>query len=487
MYERIRITGILCLCSDLHVGSGDVGDITSRVKDAEEGSYRRVTLDHEGKPFIPASTLRGWLRAYARSIGSAGNQQLKIFEVNGFGYSNDIGRKAGRIRVQDATLRSTVSSSAYPKSWDAQSVTHLHHGIALDSRTGVVEDHKLFHYEVIPTGSQFTFCIEMDRCETEEFPLLLGLLAGWDGSQTAAIGGDSGTGQGRLQWELEKVETLTADSIQAWLAGEQDSGWQKMTSIPAASILSAYTLKLRFGLDTLGGLLVNDPDWVQEKQHDDDHSPKQVYSRLLDGKARVPGRTLRGLIRARAQRILATLLHQQGMAAEVASQQAKTLLEPFFGGEQKAACLFLSDALPVKQHTPSLRPSIAVDRFVGGVKGGSKGADDGALWAAEVVEQVEWQGDAQLDISRLPKDDWWKGLLLFVVRDALEGDLAIGSGKSKGLGQFKLKLYLPDESTMTNWQTVLAYLKTNGHDASAWVQSLHDYLREHTLKKEKAA
>ena len=487
MYERVRITGVLHLCSDLHVGSGDVEDIKPRVKDAEEGSYRRVTLDHEGKPFIPASTLRGWLRAYARSIGNAGNQQVKIFEDSGFGYSHEIGRKAGRIRVQDAPLRSSVTAAVYPKSWDEKNLTHLRHGIALDSRTGVVEDHKLFHYEVIPAGSKFTFCIEMDKCATEELPLVLGLLAGWDGSQTAAIGGDSGTGQGRLQWDLEKVENITAESIQTWLAGKHESAWQEIEPLPSTLALSTYSLSLRFGLDALGGLLVNDPDWVQEKQHDDDHSPKQVYNRSLEGKARVPGRSLRGLIRARAQRILATLLHQQGVNAETANQQANKLLEPFFGSEQKAGCLFLSDALPVKQHISSLRPSIAVDRFVGGVKGGSKGADDGALWAAEVIEQMEWQGDARLDTARLPAENWWKGLLLFVVRDALEGDLAIGSSKSKGLGQFRLKLYLPDGSPIEDWKTLLEYLKTNGHDASAWVQSLHTYLSGHTQKKEKAA
>ncbi|MFZ1342873.1 RAMP superfamily CRISPR-associated protein [Thiothrix eikelboomii] len=482
MFERIRISGTLRLCSDLHVGSGNVEDIRPRVQDAEEGSYRSVLLDHAGKPMIPASTLRGWLRQYACTVARGSNHtQLEYFEYNAFGHSEGDKRVTGRVRLQDAILRAAAKPSTdKPKSYDAERGTLLRHGIALDARTGVVDDHKLFHYEVVPAGTVFSFSLEVDRCDPEELPLLLGLLTGWDGSQNASVGGDSSMGQGRLQWTLEKVESVTAESISSWLARQQAEYWQVMKTIPDVAPFSLAVHGLSFGLDAFGGLLINDPDWVKDSVNEQDHPPKQVYSRRLGGEARIPGRSLRGLVRTRARRIVATLLHQAGTPAESASEQAEALITPFFGGEKQAGCLFLSDALLVRQQVSSVRPSIAVDRFTGGVKGCSKGADDGALWAAEVIEQAEWKGDAQLDAFRLPDADWWKGLLLFVVRDALEGDFAIGSGKSKGLGQFRLKLYLPDQACIGDWAALRDYLQSRGHDAAGWVKSLHDYLQQST-------
>jgi hypothetical protein len=55
-------------------------------------------------------------------------------------------------------------------------------------------------------------------------------------------------------------------------------------------------------------LLVNDPGYVRLKKNQEDNFPDLQYSRTADGKALIPGRSLKGLLRARARRILATLL-----------------------------------------------------------------------------------------------------------------------------------------------------------------------------------
>jgi hypothetical protein len=47
---------------------------------------------------------------------------------------------------------------------------------------------------------------------------------------------------------------------------------------------------------------------------------------------------------------------------------------------------------------------------------------------------------------RNPLDGWQRALWLLVLRDAMEGDLALGWGQARGFGQFHLELILGESS-----------------------------------------
>ncbi|MGH8470977.1 MAG: RAMP superfamily CRISPR-associated protein, partial [Gammaproteobacteria bacterium] len=63
---------------------------------------------------------------------------------------------------------------------------------------------------------------------------------------------------------------------------------------------------MTFLIRTCSPLLVNEPGFVREKQSNKDVRPEHEYSRTPEGKPMIPASTLRGLLRARARRILMT-------------------------------------------------------------------------------------------------------------------------------------------------------------------------------------
>jgi len=72
------------------------------------------------------------------------------------------------------------------------------------------------------------------------------------------------------------------------------------------------------------------------------------------------------------------------------------------------------------------------------------------------------------------KDDSWKGLLLLALRDAMQGDFAIGWGKSRGFGSFQIELIF-DDKRYTQWDDVYTLLQKH-LDTQACLDSLHDKL-----------
>jgi CRISPR/Cas system CSM-associated protein Csm3 (group 7 of RAMP superfamily) len=157
------------------------------------------------------------------------------------------------------------------------------------------------------------------------------------------------------------------------------------------------------------------------------------FSRDAAGQARVPGSSLRGALRARAQRILATMLHQHhAVDAGRAWQAVDGLTTQVFGSTGRAGRLWCDDAIAgdTKEHLQTL---IAVDRFTNGVK-------DGALYTVRAADCNTLSGRAGLSALPPPDGDGWKGLLLLLVRDLLEGELNLGWGRSRGFGQCQLEL-----------------------------------------------
>lgn len=74
---------------------------------------------------------------------------------------------------------------------------------------------------------------------------------------------------------------------------------------------------------------------------------------------------------------------------------------------------------------------------------------------------------------RFPADraEWWMGLLVLVLRDAMEGDLAIGWGKARGYGAFRLGVTTESGAALDSWATCLQEFKRRG-DPDGWVRAL---------------
>ncbi len=465
-YLRVRISGKLTAKSLLHCGSGDFFPAKAWKSDKAKGEKGQINavckaLDH--KAYIPASTLRGSLRDRCPAT--------TVDRI--FGNAHGSGGTAGKVRIYDARHRSTPpdADDLYRNS---QSQTRLYDGVSIDPITHTAGDHLLFCHEVVPTGTQFDFVVEADRVKEEDLRTLLELLCGWNGAMHSAIGKGRSKGWGKLQWgESTTIEMLTDEAVKSWVNGAdiESPQWTSET-IKTSHVTGSNAVTFR--IRPTAPLLVNDHSRVSEEKGE----PKLEFMRTRDGQAIIPGSSLRGAVRAQAHRVLASIAHQHfGSEASDAAMAVKRGIDELFGEERFRSPVWISDTIANKttQHPQFFN---AVDRFTGGVA-------DSALYNVVAAECDYLSGECAVADTpdKLLKDDWWKGLLLLLVRDFMEGDFVVGWGKGRGYGAGRLSILLPDGDECKAFTHLLAYLQD--YDPRMWINLLHAKVK-HLLSEERS-
>lgn len=222
---------------------------------------------------------------------------------------------------------------------------------------------------------------------------------------------------------------------------------------------AAFTWKLTCE----GPLLIADGRYDKEKEREGEKGfPDKVFiSRARSGdeirsKVRrdvppqlpfyVPGTSLRGPFRAQAERILRSLLAEEGacdpfdMESDPPRSCSKLLdgkkhAFPYaaacpacklFGCTGTASRVQIGDADVGGSFRSVYRDMIGIDRFTGGVH-------SGANMRFHALENTAFETTVAVRNFEL----WQLGLLAYVFRDFAEGLVAIGFGKSKGFGQVK--------------------------------------------------
>ncbi len=434
-YYRVRITGHLHTLSELHIGSGEVvveqpldkADTT----DEHKSEPSAVLLDAMGKPYIPASTLRGFLRSQlpteqADILFGSGNQGK---ESKGVGM-------IGLVRIYDARWLSYQEADL-----------SIRTRTKIDAVTQTAEQHCLHSHQLVPVNTCFKVEIEIDQRSTvlvsnsasaglkeldhSLIQALLNALTSFDKNATAQLGKGKSVGQGRLQWELETLEAITLDQLNAWARAKderrlKDCYQSIQDQFDTKTPLTTAWQVLPFQLQATAPLLINNPDDA-EANSEEVGAPKQIFLKRVGETAQavIPASTLKGWCRAQCRRILLTLTQNTQV------DTVDSLLQQLFGSTDQVGVLRFYDAtVSYTEGDIHLQTFNAVDRFTGGVK-------EGALYSVKALYpkttfegQVAYQGTLDL---------WMQWLLLLVWRDAEEGDLVLGSDKAKGYGQLILK------------------------------------------------
>ncbi len=194
--RRIEITGTLTLSSDMHIGVSDTG------RDSEEHELALVARGVGGAPIIPASSLKGVLRA-----GLSAHDANAIFgdpseHREGEGH-------AARLWLDHAWLATHPENlsglSKEPTGGGVFQATH----VALDPATGAAEEHKLFSREMVAAGATFSFRADWFPAEGDDITTLAPVFAMLrDGVQ---MGRGATKGHGRVE-----LDTTTL-SLQEYL------------------------------------------------------------------------------------------------------------------------------------------------------------------------------------------------------------------------------------------------------------------------------
>jgi CRISPR/Cas system CSM-associated protein Csm3 (group 7 of RAMP superfamily) len=468
---RWKISGILTLQTPLHIGDGK----TRKREQEPEVEIARVVKDCHGKPYLPASAVKGvvsgWLRARLP------DRKKLIDQV--FGCSVEAAgteHEGGKAEFVDARIAEPLAAPAHPPPhWNADSHTGVVVGVTLDRDSRTARDQRLFHWEAVPPDTRFELTVIGSGLSGEEITLLLAGLEGFNHG-FATLGSETAQGQGRLAWELKSIERLQAEQVKAWLdQGAPGMWWDALQPLPAdeqqalvgqagqlvTSAAGKASLTLDIGLFFDSPFLVNDPPLQKKSRDKDNPDPDMRPRRDAHGKAYLPAKSLRGALRSQAERINRTL---GGHACHVddieqACEPIESLAEKerlcpacqVFGATGWRSPIDISDFKLVGEEKELRQEFVAIDRFSGGGR-------DGAKFKAETAYAPVLRGSLELDLGRLPP--WSLGLLALLMRDWMEGDMTFGYGASKGYGQGRavlegFTLSALERLAKTDWQAVL--------------------------------
>lgn len=214
--KKVRLTASLVFDTAWRVGSG---------KEGETMSDLGVMLTTAGEPILPGSSLKGKLRStcetlshalglsacllnqkasgidctsdvnyyrdvlrgkYQEALQSGLQDRLQWIAVNTCDVCRLFGSpvKAGRLWVSDGTLK------------DWASVVQVRDGVVIDRDSRTAVDRLKYDYEVIPPGSQFQLCIDLENPNGSDLALLGAALFEWHAG--SSLGGFTSRGLGRF-------------------------------------------------------------------------------------------------------------------------------------------------------------------------------------------------------------------------------------------------------------------------------------------------
>jgi CRISPR/Cas system CSM-associated protein Csm3 (group 7 of RAMP superfamily) len=476
--SRWIIRGTLTTTSPLHIGSGVSEQVDKRNAKGEISltSQSSIALDANDMPCIPGASLKGVLGA--RLQHHFGNSQPDWF-IQAFGLVGGTDGKQvntrGRLEFQTALLKEGQTLV------EAKQTSH-----ARDRKTKAVANKKLFTQKVVPTGTVFSWELQINESVNVEsakrfvfddkvVSQILGALNLFDGTSSGVcLGANTAVGFGQVKWTLGSVTPIP--DFSNWLKQTETSSlsaWASTVKL-RASVSATVTTEAAQGILSMPLTIPIDGPFLSavfpetKNKGDPDFSPLRQGGDGVDGTYLYRGRSLHGALRAQAERIAHTI----GIAAQDGTNQTPLninnldkvaeKLDPvalLFGAPGWRSVLKLSDFEASKDCALHRQEFVAIDRFTGG-------ASEGAKFNGVSVLSPRLNGCLTIDLKRLlaalpktPKPTEGLttaeqeieqkrinaalenikaaiGLFAFTLRDLDEGDIGLGFGASaKGYGQ----------------------------------------------------
>lgn len=290
IHTRYVLTGSLVAVTPLHVGQGS----------ASIDSDMPMIRDGQGRLYIPGTTFAGLLREYLRRYFGQNQEKEaedpRLRKMLGFQDGND--GWASQLVVEDAVVESS-------------SGVEVRDHVGIDRHTGTAAERMKFDREVLPVGTRIPLRVSLDCADPQQSAegrtavesLVAALSAGG-----MRIGGAKSRGLGKLRLNHPKLavhDFASTQGILAYLhtrvANDASAGGQPTTANPAC-IASPPVLRISLHWRAVGALMVKaaidggGADVLPLMSH--------VGTGLLPV---IPGSTLKGPLRAEAERILRTI------------------------------------------------------------------------------------------------------------------------------------------------------------------------------------
>jgi CRISPR/Cas system CSM-associated protein Csm3 (group 7 of RAMP superfamily) len=441
--KRWVITGELTTETPLHIGDGGF-------LEGHKPEVARIVRDCNKKPYIPSSSLRGFLRSCAECLFAAD----QVEELFGYQEKRERGSHAealgGLLQV-----------------WDGEAIGELktenRHHVVINRRTRTAAEHLLFAEELICAGSQFnlTFVIDGVNATEDHVALLLGVL-GHIHEHGFRLGAGTADNLGKVSWKQTAVKALTDDAVKNWLADKTgqhlNNHLEEVKHIPVAKpVALTNRLLLDIELHFEDRFLVKDANTSKDVQNSRNLNNSAIEGRVQDERALLDETSFLGALRSQCEPIARTIAgeHANQWVRDVTATGARydnitnyTAVDYLFGGVGWLAPVRVEKVFLAKDRKkPTKQEFLAIDRFTGGGVNGLK-------YDANGFERPVIKGTVSIDLCALRylhlqtvnpnvfadggaqmQDLFF--LLAFTLRDLEEGDIRFGFGASKGYGAYK--------------------------------------------------
>jgi CRISPR/Cas system CSM-associated protein Csm3 (group 7 of RAMP superfamily) len=316
--RRLEVRGTLVCRSALSVGAWDESPLADTA----------VARDGSGRFVVPGTSLTGAIRSwYARCHGEDAAREV-------FGYLDDSRKDrsgpetvASLVRVDDAPLVNRPPDDARPE--DATPKVRVRDGVRIDPRTGSAMHGFLFTREVLPAGTRFAFRLTADVPPAGtsrghvDVAAAVRAVAGALAHGAVDLGGRTTQGLGRVELQdvtISESDLGSRDGLLAWLRdGPQ---------------LVSFTPPALGGSGRLGIEIIWKPRYavlVRDSEAGTAVDALPLTARDADGTVRllIPGSSIKGALRAHAERIVRTLREQD--ADRTAEREVLPAVAALFG------------------------------------------------------------------------------------------------------------------------------------------------------------
>ncbi len=422
LVARLVITGDLRLESPAAFGSGDSDGLLDML-------LLRDAVDNH--PLLPGTSIAGALRNYLRQRKHGYRADLK---KDGNGNADEEDSTETLFGGSKGNDEGAQSPLIVDDSRAEQHATIIRDGVRIDPQTRTAQDKKKFDYELLPAGTTFPLRLELliPAEGVGEEQLLADLTLALDGFTRGEIGMGirkrRGFGQCKVAtWQVVRYDMQSPAGLVAWLNTGltppiDGIGSSTNCTLPASTDDDArqqVTLTATFTLASPLLIRSTEPLGTLDKQ------PDVIHIRS-NGKPVIPGTSLAGALRARAQRILNTL----GLTEDI--------LDDLFGHDMDkrptvhtASRLLVAEAEITSAPDYLVQQRVSIDRFTGGSYTTAL-FTEAPLTCGEVTLTLTIQGDLKHKCEDCQRE---LGLLALLLKDLWLGDLTLGGTSSIGRGR----------------------------------------------------
>jgi len=410
------LRGRIELISPASIGSGQ-----------DDNTNMDIILDAKGYPFIPASSfaciLGHSLFPYFKNWG-------KVKEQNVFwGFSGEEGE--GRVSAVSCSDLFLINK---------ESEIIVRDGVAIDGSSGLAKAGAKYDYEIIERGAQFKLNLEIKVTEDNGFNLsekVISVIRILLENGDVRIGRRTNSGLGRcklIEAGIFKFDFNQKDDVFRWLTKDYSLEYSP-SSKEEMPLPKNRFFSIQAEFIPKSSLIIR--SYSSEITESDTVSLKSGSDFVI------PGSSLRGALRKRAERILNTLSPDNkkndnildklfGFQLKNNSENKENLQEKERKGKLRVEEVVLKPPNPDlhSQIVPEQQTRIKIDRFTGGTIEGAL-LENMALWS-DGEPRPENKFCMEFFIQDFEEHE--AGLMLLLLKDLWIGDLAVGGEKSVGRG-----------------------------------------------------